>query len=121
MLDNPPVTPSDSTQTGDSIPPMQPMEFADEQPFYLLVPGEQITIQTSVDSVSVTRPLTFTYCNGGYLKFGQATVITFSTDGRTRGYDKMHIRRFSLGSATPMPTFGATRHPNPYTAPLRFQ
>jgi len=121
MRDNPPVTLSDSTQAGDSIPPMPPIDFADEQPFYLLVPGEHIALQTTVDSVSVTMPLNFTYCNGGYLKLGHATVITFSTDGRTRGYDKIHIQRFSLAPAAPEPTFGTTTNSNPYTATLRFR
>jgi hypothetical protein len=33
----------------------------------------------------------------------------------------MHIQRFTLEPLAPATTFGATLHPNPYTATLRFQ
>lgn len=86
---------------------------------YLLVPGDRITLQSSVDSVSVTGRLHFTYVNAGYLKLGYGSVVTF-TDSRGIGrYDKMKIERFTINEADTLAgVFGNTGRKNPYETAL---
>ena len=87
---------------------------------YLLTPGNNITLQGMADSLTVERQLSFTYANAGYLKFGQASVITFTSHDPSGQYDAMTIRRFNLDPDSAQTTFGFTSLPNPYTLPLKY-
>ncbi len=82
---------------------------------YLLLPGDNIQVQTCVDSISVQERLRFTYVNAGYLKLGYASVVTFS-DSRGEGrFDHVRIERFTINEADTLnSTFGNTGRPNPF-------
>ena len=90
-----------------------------DRDYYLLVPGETLTVQTAVDSVGVDMRLNFTYMNAGYLKLGYGSVITFTDSGRHGRYDRMRIQRFSINEADTLAgVFGNTGKKNPYETPL---
>ena len=90
-----------------------------DRDYYLLLPGDDMKVQSAVDSIGVDKRLTFTYVNAGYLKLGYGTVITFS-DSRQRGrYDRMRIQRFSINeNDTLAGVFGNTGRKNPYETSL---
>lgn len=91
-----------------------------DRDYYLLVPGETLTVQTAVDSVGVDMRLNFTYMNAGYLKLGYGSVITFTDSGRHgRRYDRMRIQRFSINEADTLAgVFGNTGKKTPYETSL---
>ena len=103
---------------GDNPMPEPSEDTVNEQDFYLLAPGDSITVQTSVDSISVGRKLRFTYVNAGYIKLGHASVFTFTDTDYSGSYDRVRIERFSLDEESREASFGNTRYPNPYEARL---
>jgi len=86
---------------------------------YLLTPGDEITLQSPVDSVTIARRLPFTYANAGYLKLGRATVITFQCHSPYGHYDTAILRRFALNPDETEQEFGTTGRSNPYTLRLK--
>ena len=95
-------------------------EKAVDRDYYLLAPGDSITLQGTGRTDTVREKVNFTYLNAGYIKLGFVTVITFTDYDRSGAYDRMHIERFSLDEEHPETTFGDTGRPNPYDAWLRF-
>jgi len=90
-----------------------------DQAFYLLTPGEEISVQGPGEDEVVKGKLRFTYGNAGYLKLGWASLITYTDVDGNGDYDKVEIRRFnSLGE--PDGEFGQTGKANPYTMDLAF-
>ena len=67
----------------------------------------------------VTKELPFTYANAGYIKLGYGTIITFSAQDSSDGYDSMTIRRFSIESIAPETEIGFTGKSNPFTVKLK--
>ena len=113
-------TTTSTEETGNDAPPPKPKaaNFNDRY-YYLLTPGENITLQDTVDSLSVERQLGFTYANAGYLKFGYASVITFTSHDPSGLYDAVTIRRYALTPDSTETTFGFSNHPNPFMLPLK--
>lgn len=111
----------DGMDAQDAPPPMPKggISNLNDRYCYLLTPGENITLQGTADSLTVERQLSFTYANAGYLKMGQASVITFTSHDPSGLYDAMTIRRFVLSPDSAETTFGFTNLPNPYTLPLK--
>lgn len=99
---------------------LQEGEKAVDRDYYLLAPGDSITLQGPKGTDPVREEVNFTYLNAGYIKLGFVTVITFTDYDRSGAYDRMHIERFSLDADHPETTFGDTGWPNPYDAWLRF-
>ena len=91
-----------------------------DRDYYLLAPGDSITLQGPKGTDAVREKVNFTYLNAGYIKLGYVTVITFTDYDRSGAYDRMHIERFSLDEEHPETAFGDTGRPNPYDAWLRF-
>lgn len=97
-------------------------EFGDNLDLYnyLLTAGDSIDIQGDSITGVVRCPLNFTYANAGYLKFGRASVVTFTdTDGNGH-HDTMELRRYSLEADQTDRQFGLTDKPNPYVITLFF-
>jgi hypothetical protein len=117
--------PDDSTnqpkeEKGNDSPPPKPKSAnLNDRYCYLLTPGENITLQDTVDSLSVERQLNFTYANAGYLKLGYASVITFTSNDSSGLYDAVTIRRYALTPDSTETTFGFSNHPNPFMLPLK--
>jgi hypothetical protein len=88
-----------------------------DQNYYLLTPGDSISVQGNQLQGVQRRRLGFTYANAGYLKLGWSTLVTFTdTDGNGH-YDRMRLRRFSvLGNDDSR--FGLTGKRNPYSLRL---
>ena len=87
---------------------------------YLLVPGDNMTVQSPVDSVSVGAEINFTYVNDGYITDGYSSVVTFTSTRSDGLYDTMNIRRFTINADDKfMGGFGSTRWHDAYEAPLR--
>lgn len=103
----------------DSIPPKPMTANLNDRYCYLLTPGENITLQGTVDSLTVERQLGFTYANAGYLKLGYASVITFTSHDPSGVYDAMTIRRYALTPDSTETTFGFSNHPNPCVLALK--
>ena len=103
----------------DSLPPKPKSANLNDRYCYLLTPGENITLQDTVDNLTVERLLGFTYANAGYLKLGYASVITFTSNNPSGYYDAMTIRRYALTPDSTETTFGFTNHPNPCMLPLK--
>lgn len=85
-------------------------------PSDLLTPGDSIEIQGAAKEEVVTKKLTFSYANAGYIKLGYGTIITFS--GSSDAYDKMTIMRYGTDSIAPETEIGFTGKSNPYTIKL---
>ena len=68
----------------------------------------------------VRCPLNFTYANAGYLKFGRASVVTFTVTDGNGHHDTMELRRYSLEANQTDRQFGLTGKPNPYVITLSF-
>ena len=114
------ITPTIDPASKDSLPPPKPMQGnLNDRYCYLLTPGENITLQGTIDSLTVERQLDFTYANAGYLKLGYASVITFTSHTPSGQYDAMTIRRYALNPDSTETTFGFSNHPNPCMLPLR--
>ena len=88
-------------------------------PADLLTPGDSIEIQGAVKEEVVTKDLTFSYANAGYIKLGYGSIITFSDSTSSGEYDKMTIRRFGIDSVTQETEIGFTGKSNPYTINLK--
>ena len=91
-----------------------------DRDYYLLAPGDSLTLQGPKDVGTVREKIGFTYLNAGYVKLGFVTVISFTDYNRSGTYDRMRIQRFGLDPDQPETSFGDTGRPNPYNAWLRF-
>lgn len=88
-----------------------------DQYYYLLTPGDSISVQGDKYQGVQRKCLRFTYANAGYIKLGRCTLVTYTDTDANGNYDLMQLRRFNvLGDDESH--FGLTGKRNPYTITL---